>query len=354
MTGVRIKGREISAGKPTYVIAEMSGNHNQSYDRAVKILEAAKGSGADAVKLQTYTADTITLDSDAEPFQVSGGTLWDGQTLHDLYLQAYTPWDWHPKLMQVAERMDLHLFSTPFDPTAVDFLEEIGVPAYKIASPELIDLPLIRRVAHTGKPMIVSTGMATGGEIEEALGVIRDTNPDAEVVLLKCTTAYPAPPEEVNLRTMQNLGDTFGAAYGLSDHTMGSAVAVAAVALGACVVEKHFCLSRSDPGPDSAFSMEPDEFATMVRDIRCVEQALGTVRYGPTDKEIVPAKYRRSLFVAEDIQVGELLTERNIRSVRPGQGLHPKYLNQVIGCRAKCSLEKGTPLQWNVIELPPA
>jgi pseudaminic acid synthase len=352
MMEIRIKGRAVGPGKPTYVIAEMSGNHNQSYDRAVKILEAAKAAGADAVKLQTYTADTITLDSDAEPFQVKGGTLWDGQTLHRLYQQAYTPWEWHPELMQVAERLNLHLFSTPFDPTAVDFLEDIGVPAYKIASPELIDLPLVKKVAETGKPMIVSTGMATVGEIEEATGVILEANPGAEVVLLKCTTAYPTPPEEVNLRTMQNFGDTFDVPYGLSDHTMGTAVAVAAVSLGACVVEKHFCLSRNDPGPDTAFSMEPEEFSTMVGDIRTVEQALGTVHYGPTEKEIVPTKYRRSLFVAEDIQSGEQFTEVNVRSVRPGQGLHPKYLEQVIGCVAKCSLEKGTPLQWNAIELP--
>lgn len=353
MKDIRIRDRVIGPGRSTYIIAEMSGNHNQSFERAVEILTSAKHAGADAVKLQTYTADTITLDSDAEPFRVSGGTLWDGQNLYSLYQQASTPWEWHPKLQEVADSLDLHLFSTPFDPTSVEFLEQIDVPAYKIASPELIDLPLIEKVSLTGKPIIVSTGMATLGEIEEALEVIRGANKEAEVVVLKCTTAYPTPWGEVNLRTMQNLGDTFDVPYGLSDHTMGTAVAVAAVSLGACVVEKHFCLSRNDPGPDTAFSMEPDEFASMVHDIRCAEQALGRIRYGPTETEAVPARYRRSLFVAKDIRAGESLTEENVRSVRPGHGLHPRHFDEIIGARARRDLEKGTPLQWNAIELPP-
>jgi pseudaminic acid synthase len=352
LKSIRIGDREIGPDKPTYIVAEMSGNHNQSFDRAVEILTAAKQSGADAVKLQTYTADTITLDSDAEPFQVKGGTLWDGQTLHALYQEAYTPWDWHPRLKEAAEDIGLALFSSPFDHTAVDFLEEMGVPAYKIASPEVVDIPLIERIAQTDMPIILSTGMATLAEIDEALSAIRAVTQDAQVLLLKCTTAYPTPEDEVNLQTMRNLGDTFGVPYGLSDHTMGTAVAVASVALGACMIEKHFCLSRNDPGPDTAFSMEPEEFASMTRDIRTVERALGRVVYGPSEHEVVPAKYRRSLFVAEDVKAGESFTIDNIRSVRPGQGLHPRYYATVMTSKARSDLKRGTALSWDTIDLP--
>ncbi|MFW6175178.1 MAG: pseudaminic acid synthase, partial [Acidobacteriota bacterium] len=260
---VEIGGRRIGPGEPVFVVAEVSANHNGSFDRAAEILHAAHVAGVDAVKLQTYTPDTMTLDLDQEPFRVEGGTIWDGRSLHDLYREAQTPWEWHPKLREVAEELGLILFSTPFDPTAVDFLEEMDVPAYKVASFEIVDLPLIRKIAATGKPMIVSTGMATLGEIEEAVAAARGAGA-TEIVLLKCTSAYPAPPEEADLRTIPHLATTFGVPAGLSDHTLGTEVAVAAVALGACVIEKHFTLSRADGGPDGAFSLEPQELRRLV------------------------------------------------------------------------------------------
>jgi pseudaminic acid synthase len=268
-----INGRRIGKGQPVYVVAEMSGNHDQDFDKAVKIIEAAKESGADAVKLQTYTPDTITIDCDNEHFRIQG-TIWEGLKLHDLYGEAYTPWDWQPRLKEVAESLGMDLFSTPFDLSAVEFLERMDVPAYKIASFENIDLPLIRAVARTGKPIIMSTGMSNLADIDEAVRTVRETGND-QLALLKCTSAYPAPPEEMNLRTIPHLAETFNLPVGLSDHTLGSVVAVAGVALGACMVEKHFTLSRKDPGPDSFFSMEPKEFAAMVTDIRTVEAALG-------------------------------------------------------------------------------
>jgi len=345
-----INNRVVGVGKPTYIVAEMSGNHNQSFDRAVEILKAAKTAGADAVKLQTYTADTITIDSDQQYFKVEGDTLWDGQTLHGLYDQAHTPWDWQPKLKQIADEVGIDLFSSPFDSTAVDFLETMGVPAYKVASPELMDFPLLKRIAATGKPIIMSTGMASLGEIDEALRVIHETNPASGVVLLKCTADYPARPEEMNLLTIPHLAETFGIPVGLSDHTLGTDVAIASVALGACVIEKHFTLSRDEPGPDTEFSMEPAEFAGLVKGVRTVEKALGSVHYGPTKREENGRQLRKSMLEAEDISEGDRITGKNVRSVRPGQGLHTKHLDDVVGRKARTDLLKGTPLRWEMIE----
>ena len=275
-----INGRMVGPGQPVYLIAEISANHNQEFDQAVKIVQAAKDAGADAVKLQTYTPDTITIDGDQEYFHIGKGTIWEGRTLYDLYQEAYMPWEWQPKLKEIADDLGLDLFSSPFDHTAVDFLEKMAVPAYKIASFELVDLPLIRRVARTGKPIIMSTGMATLAEIDEAVRTAREAGA-AQIALLKCTSAYPAPPEEMNLRTIPHLSQAFNLPVGLSDHTLGIAVAVAAVTLGACIVEKHFTLSRSIPGPDSAFSLEPHEFKAMAEAVRLAEKACGRCPMGP-------------------------------------------------------------------------
>ena len=330
------------------MIAEMSANHNQDFDRAIRIIEAAKEAGADAVKLQTYTPDTLTIDCDNKYFHIGEGTIWEGRNLYDLYSEAYTPWDWQPKLKKISNDLGLELFSTPFDHTAVDFLEEIGVPAYKIASFEIVDLPLIRRVAQTGKPIIMSTGMATLAEIDEAVRTVREAGA-TQIVLLKCTSAYPAPPEEMNLRTIPHLAEAFGVPVGLSDHTLGIAVPVAAVALGACIVEKHFTLSRDVPGPDSAFSLEPHEFKAMVEAIRVAEKALGEVRYEVTEREQASRVFRRSLFVVQDVEAGEVFTEKNVRSIRPGYGLHTRYLDEVMGRRAARDVERGMPLSWGHI-----
>lgn len=347
-TPIIISGRPVGPDCPTYIVAEMSANHGRDYDRAVRIIQAAKDAGADAIKLQTYTADTLTIPSDKEYFRVSGSTLWDGRTLHDLYEEAHTPWDWQPKLKQVAADLGLHLFSTPFDHTAVDFLEEMGVPAYKVASFELVDLPLIKRIAATGKPMIMSTGMASLAEIDEAVSSARDAGA-REIALLKCTSAYPAPAREANLRVIPHLAETFGVVAGLSDHTMGIAVPVAAVALGACIIEKHFTLSRSLPGPDSAFSLEPNEFKAMVDAVRTAEKALGQVQYEVTDKERASLVFRRSLFVVRDIKAGEEFTAENVRSIRPAHGLHPRHLIEVLGRRAATDIKAGTPLAWDLV-----
>lgn len=329
------------------VIAELSANHNGSIDRAEQIIRAAANAGADAVKLQTYTADTLTIPCDNEYFRIKG-TLWEGRTLHDLYQEAHTPWEWTPRLMALAKDLGMDCFSTPFDATAVDFLEECGVSRYKIASFEVVDIPLLKKVAATGKPVIMSTGMATLGEIDEAVRTLRE-NGSGELTLLKCTSAYPAPPEEANLRTIPHLAQAFGCKAGLSDHTMGSAVAVAAVALGATVIEKHFTLSRADGGPDGSFSMEPHEFKQMVQDIRTVEMALGGVCYDLTEKQKENKIFRRSLFAVQDIRAGEKFTPENVRSIRPGYGLAPKYLPNILGRVAKCDLANGTPLSWNAI-----
>ncbi len=332
----------------TYIVAELSANHNGSIERAEAIVRAAADVGADAVKLQTYTADTLTIPCHNEYFRIKG-TLWEGRTLHDLYQEAMTPWEWTPRLMALAKELGMDCFSTPFDATAVDFLEECQVSRYKVASFELVDIPLLKKIAATGKPVIMSTGMATLAEIEEAVCTLRKHGAP-EIILLKCTSSYPAPVEEANIRTIPHLAAAFDCKTGLSDHTMGSAVAVAAVASGACMIEKHFTLSRADGGPDSSFSMEPEEFKQMVQDIRIVEKALGTVSYTRTPKEKVSVVFRRSLFVVEDIQEGELFTEKNLRSIRPGHGLHPRYLDHIIGRRAKKNITKGTPLDWKFVE----
>ena len=328
------------------IVAEVSANHNQSVERAEAIIRAAADAGADAVKLQTYTADTLTIPCDNEYFRIKG-TLWKGRTLYDLYQEAYTPWEWHPRLMQLANDLGMACFSTPFDATAVDFLESLNVPCHKVASFELVDIPLLRKIATTGKPVIMSTGMASLAEIDEAVRTLRE-NGTRDITLLKCTSSYPAPPEEINLRTIPHLVDAFGCPAGLSDHTVGSAVAVAAVALGAEMIEKHFTLSRTDGGPDGAFSMEPEEFKRMVQDIRTVERALGYVNYALTGKEQESIVFRRSLFAVEDVVAGEPFTEKNVRSIRPGYGLHTRYYEDILGQMAVRDIEKGTPMSWEL------
>lgn len=345
---IHIGRKAIGPGWPVYIVAELSANHRQSFDEALRLVRAAKQAGADAVKLQTYLPDRITLDSLGPLFQIGAGQLWEGRTLYDLYEEAYMPWDWQPKLKKLAADLGVDLFSTPFDPTAVDFLEEMGVPAYKIASFEVVDIPLIQRVARTGKPLIISTGMATLGEIEEAVAAARGAGA-GEIVLLKCTSAYPAPPEEMNLRTIPHLAQAFQVPVGLSDHTLGIEVPVAAVALGACMIEKHFTLSRSAGGPDSAFSLEPHEFKAMVEAIRTTEKALGEVRYGASDREKDSRQFRRSLFVVKDVKAGEKFTRENIRSIRPASGLHPRHFGEVMGRCATRDIARGTPLSWDMV-----
>ena len=348
VTYIEINEHKIGSDFPVYVVAELSANHRQQFDEAVKLIKAAKEAGADAVKLQTYTPDTITIQCDSPQFQISGGTLHDGKTLYDLYAEAYTPWEWQPKLKEVASELGIDLFSSPFDKTAVDFLEEMGVPAYKIASLEMVDIPLVEYVASKGKPIIISTGIATFAEIQEAVQAARGAGA-SQIALLKCTSAYPAPPEEVNLRAIPYMAETFGMPVGLSDHTLGIAVPVAAVALGACIVEKHFTLSRSIPSPDSAFSLEPEEFKTMVEAIRTAERALGEVRYELGKQEATRRIFRRSLFVVQDMKAGEVFTEENVRSIRPGYGLHPRHLKDVLGRQAGQDIRRGTPLSWELI-----
>ncbi|SRR6266849_817747 len=337
--------RSIGVGKPIYIVAELSANHGQDLHRAEKLIYEAKRVGADAVKIQTYTPDTLTIDCQGEHFRIGPGTVWGKQSLYELYSQAYTPWEWQPRLKQIAVELGLDFFSTPFDASAVDFLEQMDVPAYKIASFEIVDLPLLRRIAATGKPIILSTGMATLEEIREAVETLQKAG-NRELALLKCTSAYPAPLEEMNLRSIAALSDIFGVPAGLSDHTLGIAVPVAAVALGACIIEKHFTLARSVPGPDSAFSLEPEEFRQMADAIRETEKALGEVRFGPSEREAPNLVFRRSLFVVEDMKAGDAFTERNVRSIRPGHGLHPKYLEDVLACRAQFDIPRGTPLSW--------
>lgn len=345
---ISIGTRNVGPGMPTYIVAELSANHRQDFDEAVQLVYLARESGADAVKLQTYTADTLTIRSDHECFRIRGGTLWDGRTLYDLYAEAHTPWEWQPKLKELANSIGLDLFSSPFDPTAVEFLECMDVPAYKVASPEIVDIPLIRTMARTGKPLIIATGMATLDEIKEAVIAAREAGAN-DIVVLKCTSAYPAPPEEMNLRTIPDLAKQFGVPVGLSDHSMGIAVPVAAVVLGACMVEKHFTRSRSLGGPDGAFSLEPQEFRQMVNAIRTAEKALGMVQYGVSDQEARSRPFRRSLFVVADLKAGEEFTSRNVRSIRPGHGLHTRYLEQVIGRTATRDITQGTPLSWDLV-----
>ncbi len=349
MNQITINNRQISLNNPVYIIAEMSANHNKNFDKAVEIIKQAKNSGADAVKLQTYTPDTITIDSDNDCFKIKD-TIWKGKNLYQLYKEAYTPWEWHPKLKKIAAELKIDLFSSPFDASAVDFLEKMDVPAYKIASFEIIDLPLLKKVAATGKPVIMSTGMATIDEIKDAVNTLR-SNKCMDIALLKCTSAYPAPPEEANLRTIPHLAKTFEVPAGLSDHTIGSTVAIGAVALGACIIEKHFCLDREDVGPDASFSMEPGEFKKMVEDIRTTEKALGQISYDLTDKQKKSKAFRRSLFAVEDIKKGECLTDKNIRSIRPSNGLPPKHLETILGQKANTDIQKGTPLVWDIIRI---
>lgn len=345
---VSIQGREIGPGHPTFIVAELSGNHNQSFDRAVQLIRAAKEAGADAIKIQTYTPETITLHSDNEYFRVKG-TIWEGRTLYDLYQEAFTPWEWQPKLKSAAEDLSLMFFSTPFDPTAVDFLESIQVPAHKIASFEIVDLPLIAKVAATGKPLIMSTGMASLGEIEEAVSAFRKAG-GRDLILLKCTSAYPASPEDMNLLTIPHLAETFSVPVGLSDHNLDHTVPIIAVALGAGLIEKHFTLSRADGGPDSAFSLEPAEFKEMVTAIRIAEKTLGKISYQVSVMEAASKAFRRSLFAVENIPVGAAISEQNVRSIRPADGLSPKYFPEVIGRVARKDIPRGTPLAWNLID----
>ena len=341
---IEIAGRRIGPGQPTYVIAELSANHGQDFEQATAIVRAAKAAGADAIKLQTYTPDTITIDCDNEYFRIGKGTAWAGRVLHELYAEAYTPWEWQPRLKELAAGLGLACFSTPFDGTAVDFLQAMDVPAFKIASFELVDLPLIRRAAATGKPLIMSTGMAARSEIEEALAAAW-AGGATQVALLKCTSGYPAAPEEMNLRTIPDMAQTFKLPVGLSDHTLDLAVPVAAVALGACMIEKHLTLRRADGGPDGAFSLEPDEFRAMVDQVRIAERALGRVNYEVSRNEEASRVFRRSLFVVADVKAGESFTSANVRSIRPGHGLHTRHLEEVLGQRAACEISRGTPLQ---------
>jgi pseudaminic acid synthase len=345
---IKIGDRRVGIGYPTYIIAELSANHRQQFDEAVRLIEKAKEVGADAVKLQTYTPDTLTIKSERPEFQIGGGTPWDGKTLYELYDEAYMPWEWQPKLKKLADDLGIDLFSTPYDKTAVDFLEKMGVPVYKVASFEIVDIPLIEYIASKRKPIIISTGMATLEEIVEAVQAARRAG-GTQIALLKCTSAYPAPPEEMNLRTIPDLAKRFRLPVGLSDHTMGIAVPIAAVALGACIVEKHFTLSRSVPSPDSAFSLEPQEFKSMVEAIRTAEEAMGEVRYEVSEQEAKSRAFRRSLFIVKDMKAGDIFTEENVRSIRPGYGLHPRHLKDVLGRRAARDIKQGTPISWELI-----
>jgi len=348
MKTIKIGTKAVGKNNPVFIVAEISANHLQDYDLAVRTIEAARDAGADAVKLQTYTPDTITLDCDSDYFRINHGTIWDGKTLYQLYEEAYTPWEWQPKLKKYAEDMGLILFSSPFDNTAVDFLEKMDVPAYKVASFEITDIPLIEYIASKKKPVIMSTGIAHLADIEEAVDTCRKQGND-EIILLKCTSAYPTPLSDVNLRTMPDLSHKFNALVGLSDHTVGISVAVASVALGACLIEKHLIVDRALGGPDAPFSLEPKEFGNMVRAIREVEEALGQIDYSLTERTRRSREFSRSLFVTKDIQKGDTLTTENVRSIRPGYGLPPKYLKQILGKKAKRNIEKGTPLDWDLV-----
>ena len=347
MADIVIDGRPVGPGHPPYVICELSGNHNGSLERMLHMIGEAAKTGCDAIKIQSYTPDTITIDSDRPEFMIEGG-LWDGSRLYDLYGEAHTPFEWHPAIFARAREAGVTLFSSPFDVTAVDMLAALDAPAYKIASFEIVDLPLIAHVARQGKPMIVSTGLATLGEIEAAVRTAREAGCE-ELVLLHCISSYPAPAEDSNLRTIPHLAEAFGAVGGLSDHTHGSAVSVAAVALGARVIEKHFTLARADGGPDSAFSLEPDEFAELCRSCREAFAALGEVGYSLKGSEAGNVTFRRSLYVVADVAEGEALTERNVRSIRPGHGLAPRHYHDILGKRATRPLRRGDALRWDML-----
>lgn len=345
---IKIGSHTISENSPVYIVAEMSGNHNMDFDRAKKIIDAAVQAGADAIKIQTYTPDTITIDCDAEPFRTQKG-LWEGTTLYELYKTAYTPWEWQKELMEYANKAGIDFFSSPFDLTSVDFLEELKVPAYKVASFEINDIPFIRKIARTGKPVIISTGIAYLEDIDLAVRTCREEGND-NIILLKCISAYPAPYEQMNLRVIPNMSETFECLSGLSDHSLGTETAIASVALGARVIEKHLTLSRSDGGVDSAFSMEKEEFAQMVRQIRNVEKALGRATYELNELQIDSRTKSRSLFVVKDVRAGETFTPENIRSIRPAAGMHTKYYEDILGKKAKCNIKKGTPMDWKYVE----
>ncbi len=349
-TSITIGNRQVGLDHPPFIIAEMSGNHNQSLDRALAIVEAAAKSGAHALKLQTYTADTMTLDIDEGEFFISDpNNLWKGASLHKLYQQAYTPWEWHAPIFQRAKELGMLAFSTPFDESAVDFLASLDVPCYKIASFENTDLPLIRKVAATGKPMIISTGMASVAELDESVRAAREAGCH-DLILLKCTSTYPATPENTNIRTIPHLRELFGTEVGLSDHTMGTGVAVASVALGAVVIEKHFTLSRADGGVDSAFSMEPAEMTSLVVESERAWQALGKVTYGTSSAQEEKSKvYRRSLYISRDLKAGEMLDASSVRAIRPGLGLAPKFIDMVMGKVVKRDVKRGTPVSWDLL-----
>lgn len=345
-----IADRRVGPGAPPFVIAEMSGNHNQSLDRALEIVEAAANAGAHALKLQTYTPDTMTLDMEGEGFQIRDeNSLWAGTSLYRLYGEAYTPWEWHRPIFERARALGMIPFSSPFDYSAVDFLESLDVACYKVASFENTDLPLIRRVAATGKPMIISTGMATVAELDEAVRAAREAG-CRDLVLLKCTSTYPATPENTNITTIPHMRQLFDCQIGLSDHTMGVGVSVASVALGSTVIEKHFTLARSDGGVDSSFSMEPDELRSLVVESERAWQSLGHVQYGATGAEKKSLQFRRSLYVVEDVNAGEPLTDKNVRAIRPGFGLSPKHFDKVMGCRVTSDVARGTPLSWSLFK----
>lgn len=336
--------------KIPFIIAEMSGNHNQSLERALAIVDAAADAGVDAVKIQTYTADTMTIDIDTGEFFISDkDSLWKGETLYHLYEKAHTPWEWHKAIFERCKERGIMGFSTPFDDTSVDFLEDLGVPCYKIASFENVDLPLIRKVARTGKPIIASTGMTTVAELSDLVQTVRK-NGCTDLTLLKCTSSYPASPEGTNLRTIPHMRELFGCAVGLSDHTLGIGAAVASVALGATVIEKHFTLSRVEGGVDAAFSLEPAEMAQLVRECRTAALALGAVSYERAEQEQKSLQFRRSLYVVEDMKAGDVFTEKNLRRIRPGMGLSPKYYDIILGKKANCNITRGTAVQWDLIE----
>lgn len=345
---IYINNRLISENSPAYIIAEMSANHLMDFDRAKRIIYELKDSGVDAVKLQTYTADTITIDSDNKEFQIHGG-LWDGETLYSLYQKAYTPWEWQEQLVQYANAFGLACFSSPFDLTAVDFMNEIDMPAYKVASYEINDIPMIRKIAKIGKPIIISTGTAYLEDMERALRVCKEEK-NENVILLKCTSAYPCPYEDMNINVIPLMKDTFQCMVGLSDHTLGSEVALGAIALGAKVIEKHVTLKREDGGPDAAFSMEIKEFKNMVRQIRNLEKALGKETFELTEKQEKAREGMRSLYIVKDVKCGDMLTTDNVRSIRPGGGLHTQYYEDIIGKKVKGDIKKGTPLSWEIVE----
>ncbi len=349
MKDIMIQGKKIGVKHPPFIVAEMSGNHNQSLERALAIVEAAAKSGVDALKLQTYTADTMTLDIEKREFFIkSPGSLWKGASLYKLYQKAYTPWEWHKPIFERCKKLGIIGFSTPFDKTAVDFLESLDAPCYKIASFENIDLPLIKRVALTGKPIIVSTGMAKLKEIEETVRCIRKAG-NRQIILLKCTSAYPAEPEDSNIRTIADMQKRFNCLVGLSDHTLSIGAAIASIPYGACMIEKHFTLSRNDGGVDSSFSLIPSEMSFLTRESKQAWDALGKIYYGPTEKEKKSIIFRRSLYAVEHIRKGDTITETNIRAIRPGLGLPPKYYDYLIGKKANCNIKRGTPLNWRFV-----